>query len=139
MSHPPWPLLALPNSHRHMGTKLLLSGWLVSLHSQNKNHFTFVSGEVLGRKDIFDLLSTALRDNFVFTCGCAERVIQNRAWIPRISRKEDLIVLSFCYLRIVKIINLLTFWCIFISEISECLMFNTIWNLSNQELHKRLW
>ena len=37
---------------------------------------------------------------------------------------------------IVKIINLLPFWCIFIRETSECLMFNTIWNLSHQDFGK---
>lgn len=87
---------AVPPPHRCAHTEMhtqTLSSWVVGLHSRNKDRFTFFSREVLGRQNSFDLPSMALRANFVFTGVCREG-----AGIPRVTRKEDLGVLSFVIL-----------------------------------------
>ena len=78
-----------PNLYRRIHRNKMASLWVIVFNLRTRTilhfflkkilHFTFkTSREVLGRKNIFDLISTVLRANFVFICGCPEGIIQNR-------------------------------------------------------------
>ena len=89
LSYSPLPWLAFSNLYRYIHRNKMASLWVIVFNLRTRTilhfflkkilHFTFTtSREVLGRKNIFDLISTVLRANFVFICGCPEGIIQNR-------------------------------------------------------------